>query len=139
MIKTRTLKQSITFSGSAHELFEMLMDEKQHAALTDSKTRIDRNVGGTFSTYDGGITGKNLEVVPDKKIVQLWTIETEGWPAGHWSRVTFSFEEKGGKTKLSLAHADIPVAAFKDIQEGWKQYYWSPMKKQLKKSPYADI
>lgn len=133
MIKTRTLKQSITFSAPAHEVFELLIDEKKHAELTDSKTLIDRRPGGSFSTYDGGITGKNLEVVQDRKIVQLWTIETEGWPAGHMSRATFAFEEKAGKTKLTLTHADIPAAAFKDIQDGWKQYYWTPMKALLKK------
>jgi hypothetical protein len=33
---------------------------------------ISREVGGAYSAYSGYITGQNLELLPDQKIVQSW-------------------------------------------------------------------
>lgn len=45
---TRTIRQILSFHARAHDVFEMLMDEKKHALFTGGSARIDRNVGGTF-------------------------------------------------------------------------------------------
>ena len=62
-MKTRTIRQTISFHASAHDVFEMLMDEKKHALFTGGSAQIDPTVGGTFSTNDGYSTGTNLELV----------------------------------------------------------------------------
>ena len=67
------------------------MDEKKHAQFTGAKVKISRKTGGKFDIWEGAITGENLELVPDKKIVQSWRYSD--WPEGQFSTVTFSLEE----------------------------------------------
>jgi len=69
---TRTIKQSVTIKASPHVVYEALMDSKKHAAFTGGKATISRKVGGKFSVFDEYAEGENLELVPDKKIVQSW-------------------------------------------------------------------
>jgi len=131
-VKTKTIRQSVTFSAVPHRIYEMLMDSKMHAEFTEVGATISRKVGGRFSTFDGWAEGKNLELVKDKKIVQLW--RGSDWPAKHWSTVTYELKKAGKGTKLVFTHAGVPLDKAKDIAEGWKEFYWSKMKDFLKNS-----
>ena len=84
---SKIIKQTVTFKASPHEVYEALMDSKKHAAFTGGKASISREVGGSIMAYDEYITGKNIELVPDQKIVQDW--RAVDWPEGYYSRVTF--------------------------------------------------
>jgi activator of HSP90 ATPase len=123
------LKQTATFNASPHAVYEILMDEKQHSTFTGGIAKISREVGGDFSIYDGDIQGKNIELIPDKKIVQSWRYND--WPVGHYSTVTFLLEPSVKGTKLTFTQTDIPDFKFEDIKQGWKDYYWQPIKAML--------
>ena len=69
-MRTKTIRQSVTFKAKPHEIYELLMDSDKHSRLTGSIAQIERNVGSEFSVYDGNIRGINLELVPDQKIIQ---------------------------------------------------------------------
>lgn len=116
--------------GTPHQVFELLMDSKKHAAITGDKAKIGRKVGSTFTTFDGWATGKTIELVKDKKIVQLW--RGSDWPTGHYSTATFVIlsAPKGG-TKLLFTQTEIPTTFAKDVSQGWREYYWEPMKAAL--------
>lgn len=105
------------------------MDSKKHAAFTEAEATISRKVGGTFQTYDGYATGSNLEVVPDKKIVQTW--RASDWPEEHYSTVTFALSEKNGETTLEFTQTEIPLEAYPDIKQGWQEWYWDRLKHYL--------
>lgn len=120
------LKQTATFKASPHAVYEILMDEKQHATLTGGKAQISREVGGDISMYDDDIQGKNMQLIPDKKIVQSWRYRD--WPIGHYSTVTFILEPSVEGTHLIFTQEDIPDFKFDEIKQGWKDYYWKPMK-----------
>ena len=130
-MKTKNIKQSIGFNCTAHDIYEAFMDEKKHAAFTDSKARIDRKVNGKFSIYDGEITGKTLELIPDEKIVQEWRYEYPEWPKDYFSKITINLKEINGKTRLRFFHTGIPEQYASEIEQGWKEYYWEPMKEML--------
>lgn len=130
-MKTKTIKQSVTFPATAHEIYETLMDSKKHAAFTGDEAEISREVGGSFSTFSGYARGTNLELVPDKKIVQTW--RASDWPEGYYSRVTFWLEETDGSTQLTFEQTDVPEDFYDDIYQGWQDYYWSPMQEMLQK------
>jgi activator of HSP90 ATPase len=123
------LKQTATFKASPHVIYEILMDEKQHGKLTGSKAKISREVAGDISIYDGDIQGKNMQLVPDKKIVQSWRYSD--WPIGHYSTVTFTLEPSVEGTHLIFTQEDIPESKFEEIKQGWKDYYWKPIKAML--------
>ncbi len=69
---SKPIKQSVTFKASPHAVYEALMDSKKHSAFTGGKASISRVVGGKYTAYDNYVNGKNIELVPDKKIVQSW-------------------------------------------------------------------
>ena len=90
-MKTKTIRQSVTFKTSPHVIYEMLMDSRKHAKITGEKASISRKIGGKFTAYAGYINGVNLNLVQDKTIVQSW--RGSDWPKGHYSKVTFSLEK----------------------------------------------
>jgi activator of HSP90 ATPase len=128
---TPTIKQTIIFKALPHDVYEALMDSKKHAAFSGSKAVISREVGGTFTAYDDYISGKNIELVPDKKIVQDW--RASDWPQGYYSRVTFSLIPVHDGTRLDFTHANVPEGTEDEFKQGWIDNYWEPMKKFLKK------
>ncbi|HEY6385833.1 MAG TPA: hypothetical protein VIX91_09150 [Candidatus Acidoferrum sp.] len=67
---TPTVSQRVKFSASPEKLFEMYADSKKHAASTGAPAKFSRKVGGAWSAHGRAIGGKNLLIVPGKKIVQ---------------------------------------------------------------------
>lgn len=128
---SRTIRQQVTIGASAHDVYEALMDSRKHARFSGAAAKISRKVGGGISAYGGYITGANLELVPDKKIRQSW--HAQDFPEGHDSEVIFSLSEADGKTRIAFTHKRVPEASYAGIKQGWKDYYWTPMKKMLEK------
>ena len=130
-MKTKTIHQTVTFKATSHDIYETLMDSKKHSQLTGSKAQISKKVGAKFSIYEGEIQGVNLELVPDRKIVQSWRYSD--WPEGHYSKATFLLEESKGVTKLTFTQTEVPEELYQDVAQGWRDYYWQPMKEMLEK------
>ena len=128
-MKTRRIRQSVTFKAAPRQVYELLMDSRKHGTFTGAEARISRKVGGKISAYDGYIEGVNLELVPDKRIVQSW--RGSDWPEGHYSRVTFSLTKVEKGTRLTFNQSGVPGKYYKDINQGWRDFYWSRMKNKL--------
>ena len=130
-MKTKTFKQQVEFAASAEQLYDMIMDEKKHAAFTGGDARITNRKGGKFSVWDDYVTGKNIELIKGKKIVQEW--HASDMPEGHISIVTFEFiPQKNNTTLLKFTHANVPADLSANFEQGWIDHYWEPMKKYLK-------
>jgi len=99
-MKTKNIRQSVTFKPSPHEVYEALMKSRRHAKFTGEKARISSKIGGKLIAYGGYIEGANLDLVPGKKIVQLW--RGNDWPKGHYSKVTFALRKAKGGTHLTF-------------------------------------
>jgi activator of HSP90 ATPase len=130
-MKTVTIRQSAKFKASPHEVYEALMDSRKHSKFTDAKAGISRRIGGKFTAYDGYIEGVNLELVPDEKIVQSW--RGSDWPEGHYSKATFTMRQVEGGTRLTFTQTGVPENQYESISQGWRDYYWKPMKEMLEK------
>jgi len=130
-VKTKNIRQSVTFKASPHEVYEALMDSRRHAKLTGEKARVSRKIGGKLMAYGGYIEGANLDLVPDKKIVQLW--RGSDWPKGHYSKATFALRKVKGGTRLTFTQTGVPAQYYEDIKQGWRDFYWAPMKKMLER------
>jgi len=128
---SKPIKQTITFKVSPHDVYEALMDSKKHAAFTGGKASISRKVGGKYSAYDNYITGKNLELVPDKKIIQSW--RAVDWAEGVLSTITFTLTPIPEGTRLEFTHEDVPEGTEEEFIQGWIDNYWEPMKVYLEK------
>ena len=113
-MRTKTMRQSVTFRAKPHEIYEVLMDTDKHSSLTGSEVQIDRNVSSEFSVYGGDIKGVNLELVPDQKIVQSWRYSD--WPEGHYSKATFSIKEIPDGTRLTFIQTRVPEEFYDDCR-----------------------
>ena len=124
-------RQTVTFNARPSVIFEALMDSRKHSAFTGAPAKISRKVGGSFSCYRGQLTGVNLDIVKNKSIVQAWRAKM--WPKGAWSVVTYRLAAAPrGKTKLRFSHTGIQSGGAKAITNGWKSFYWDPLKASLK-------
>ena len=128
---SQTIRQSVTFKATPHEVYEVLMDSRKHARFTGSKASISRKVGGKFTAYAGYITGTNLELVADRKIVQAW--RGSDWPEDHFSRVTFALKKVKGGARLTFTQSGVPDQHHDSIKQGWHDFYWKPMKTWFKR------
>ena len=131
-MKTKTIKQSIFFKAPPETVYELLMDSKKHAAFTGAKASISRTVGGKISAWDGYIQGKNIALVADKKIVQLWRGSESEW-GNNYSTVTFSLAQVKGGTRLTFTQTDIPPNLAPYLATGWEEHYCKPMKEFLRR------
>ncbi len=128
---SRIIKQTVTFKASPHEVYEALMDSSKHADFSGGAAEISREVGGEFMAYDGYIAGKNLELVPDRKIVQSW--RAVDWDEGYFSTVTFELIAVQEGTRLEFTQIDVPDGTEDEFTQGWIDNYWEPMKRFLEK------
>ena len=85
------------------------------------------NIGGTFSAWDGYISGSTLELVPNQRIVQAW--RTSEFPDdAPDSRVEILLEEVESGTKLTFIHSNMPEGQTETYRQGWHDFYYQPMK-----------
>ena len=129
----KTIHHKIVFDADPHEVYEALMDSEKHAQFTNAKAEISRENGGSFSVFDGKVTGYNIKIVPDEKIIQFWRTHTDDWPEGHLSRVEFWLKKKGSGTLLRFTHSDVPENSYEHLDLGWHKNYWAPLKAMLEK------
>ena len=131
MVETKTIEQSVTFNASPYDVYETLMDSEKHSQFSGAKATISREVGGSFTAYDGALSGTILELVPDAKIVQSWRGSDDGWPPDHYSTATFSPEAVDRGTRLNFVQTGAPEESVEQIRQGWQTYYWPKMKQML--------
>jgi activator of HSP90 ATPase len=82
-----------------------------------------------FQLTGGYSTGKNLELIPGKRIVQTW--RAADWPEGVGSTATFDFEQQGDNAVIRFTQTNVPDDYLDAIEQGWVDYYWEPMRTYL--------
>ncbi|MGD0737854.1 MAG: SRPBCC family protein [Terracidiphilus sp.] len=123
------LHYEIDFKASPERLYEALIDQKQFAAFTGMPATIDRTPGGAFSLFGGLIEGRNIELVPNLRIVQAW--RPADWPAGLYTLVRFELKPRGTEATLICDHTSFPAGGYDHLDSGWYTHYWDPLKKYL--------
>ena len=79
--------------------------------------------------FGGRIVGRNVELVPNQRIVQAW--RESNWEPGVYSLVKFQLKEQGAKTKVILDHTGFGEGHFGHLNPGWKVRYWDALEKYL--------
>jgi activator of HSP90 ATPase len=123
------LHYDVTFNATPHRIYEILSDSKEFAALTGLPATIDAREGGAFSIFGGVIVGRNIELVPDQRIVQAW--RPAYWEAGVYSLVKFDLRMEGSKSRLVLDHNGFPEGLADHLNLGWYGHYLKPLAKLL--------
>jgi activator of HSP90 ATPase len=135
------IHQEAVFTASRKRVYDALTDAKQFDKviqlsgvmqamhLPDKPAEISREAGGTFALFGGYITGRQVELVPNQRIVQAW--RTGGWPPGVYSIAKFELVEQGSGAKIVFDHTGFPKGEAEVLASGWKAHYWQPLQKLL--------
>jgi uncharacterized protein YndB with AHSA1/START domain len=67
------IHQEVEFMVPPGRVYEALLDAKQFSQFSGgAPAEIDAREGGTFSCFGGMITGRNIELRGNQRIVQAW-------------------------------------------------------------------
>jgi activator of HSP90 ATPase len=124
------IHQEIDIKAAPGRIYKALTDAKQFSALTgNAPTEISSEEGGPFSVFGGMIVGRNIELVPDRRIVQTWRVKT--WEPGVYSTVRFELRPEGAGTRIVFDHTGFPEEERAHLESGWHSNYWEPLQKSL--------
>jgi activator of HSP90 ATPase len=133
------IHQEPVFKASRKRVYEALTETKQFDklvklsgisdALGTKPTQISNEVGGTFTIFGGHIIGRQLELLPDERIVQAWRVVD--WEPGWYSIAKFNLVEQGSDTKIVFDHTGFPKGLGEHLASGWKEHYWDTLQKYL--------
>jgi activator of HSP90 ATPase len=129
--KSRTsLHQEIEYKAAAQRIYQVLLSSKDFTTFSGAPAEIDPKAGGTFSMFGGLVVGRNVELIPNQRIVQAWRLSQE-FPEGIYSLVKFELSATGPETRIILDHTGFPEGHFDHLDSGWHSHYWEPLRKFL--------
>jgi uncharacterized protein YndB with AHSA1/START domain len=120
----------IDLKGPPQRVYEALLDAKQFAEITGAPAEIQRAAGGSFSLFGGHIQGRNVELVPNRRVVQAW--RAADWPEGVYSIARFELKAQGSGTLLVFDHTGFPPSLKAHLEEGWEEHYWATLRRFFK-------
>jgi activator of HSP90 ATPase len=135
------IHQEVVFKAVPKRIYDALTDASQFQKMEslsaavksmDVHSRpavISREPGGTFSLFGDYIVGRQIELIPNERIVQAW--RTMSWPPGFYSIARFELAAEGASTKLVFDHTGFPAGTAEHLAAGWKSNYWEPLEKLL--------
>ena len=107
-------------------IFTAWLSSEEHTRMTGNPATTSNKAGEEFSAWDEYIKGKNLELNPSTRIVQLWrTSEFEDSDPDSLLEITLEPEVKG--TRITIKHSDLPSHGMQ-YKQGWIDAYFNPMK-----------
>jgi uncharacterized protein YndB with AHSA1/START domain len=111
-------------------LYAYLTDGDTFAAATGMAARIEAREGSAFSLFDGRIEGRQIELVPDERVVQAWRFgdaHPDPWAPGVFSVVRFTLSAQSGGTRLTIDHDAVPPEWVEHLERGYPLFYSEPM------------
>lgn len=118
---------TIDITADPEEVFTALTNPFQIEIWSGYPAEMKAEEGFVFSLWEGDICGVNLEVKPNRLLVQEWFFGEIAEP----SIVTLKLKKVDGTTRVELEHTNIPEEVFEEIVEGWKEYYLGSIKGML--------
>lgn len=126
----RTVTMAADLPCSAARLYRMYLDPKAHAAFTGAPVRIAARPGAVFRAFGGALSGKILQLVPNRLIVQSWR-STHFGKRDIDSTLILAFFAQDEGARIELTHVNVADSDFGGVSEGWSKYYWIPWRNYL--------
>ncbi len=119
----KDFKKYYSIAAPPEDVYRALTNPATIKLWTGEEAEMSDVPGSEFSLWEGSIVGKNIEFVPDKKIVQHWYFGEDSSE----SIVTFLLHPNGPGTSVELRHTHIPDQEYADIVEGWNNSYFGSL------------
>jgi uncharacterized protein YndB with AHSA1/START domain len=128
----RTVTLAAVLPRSPSRLYSMYLNARDHAAFTGSPVTIAARAGAPFKAFGGALTGRILQVIPNRLIVQSWR-SSQFSKRDLDSTLILSFRSTPGGGRIELTHVNVVDTDFAGVSEGWSKYYWIPWRAYLEK------
>lgn len=115
----KTFKKTFKINAEPSDIYSAITNPYTIELWSGYPAKMSTEPGSEFSLWEGDITGRNIEFIQDKKVVQEWYFgeQTEK------SIVTISIMPAGENSEVTVEHSNIPDEEFSNIAEGWREYY----------------
>lgn len=137
-----SIHQEVNFKASRKRVYDVLTNAAQFDKMVRASdamksglppnpkpTVVSRQPGGAFVAFGGYLSGRNVELIPNQRLVQAW--RAASWPPGVYSIVRFELTDDGAGTQLVFDHTGFPLGQAQHLADGWRDNYWTPMAKVL--------
>mgnify|MGYP001070814604 FL=1 len=115
----KTFKKTFRINAEPSEVYSALTNPYTIELWSGYPAEMTTEPGSEFSLWEGDITGRNIEFVQDKKLVQEWYFGEQS----EKSIVTISIFPDKDNSSVTVEHTNIPDEEFDNIAEGWREYY----------------
>jgi activator of HSP90 ATPase len=115
----KTFKKSFKINAEPSDIYSAITNPYTIELWTGYPAVMSEIPDSEFSLWDGDITGKNLEFIHDKKVVQEWYFGSQSAK----SIVTITINSEKEDSVVIIEHTNIPDEDYADIAEGWSEYY----------------
>lgn len=119
-----TLKTTI--KATAKEIYSTWLSSEGHTNMTGGKANVSDKIGGSFTAWDGYISGKNISLESNYKIIQSWR-SSQFEASEEDSIIEVTLNETNGETEVTLIHSKVPESG-EHYKKGWDEHYFQPMK-----------
>ena len=126
----KQIEQTYFIKASVESVWNALTNAELIEKWGAGPAEFQATEGGKFSLWGGDINGINNKVEKNNLLEQDW------YGHDHPDRcykVAFKLKSSDGNTVVTLSHADVPDEEEKDFADGWKDYYFDPIKELLEK------
>lgn len=125
----KVIRLEYKIKAPIEKVWKCLVDAAEIEKWGAGAATMDDKAGTEFKLWGGDVYGRNLQVIPNKSLMQEWY-------GGKWekpSKVIFVLTEIKGGTLVYLHHEGVPEHEYEAIKDGWKRYYLGEIKKYLEK------
>ncbi|MGE0564841.1 MAG: SRPBCC domain-containing protein [Pseudolabrys sp.] len=132
---SKTIDVAVDFKqAKARQLYDDYLNAKAHSDIIGAPVTVAPKIGAAFSAFGGGLSGRILELVPGRMIVQSW--RGQPWRTDDLdSTLVLTFEDTAKGARIRLVHANIPEQAAEMVNEQkWDERYWTPWKTYLRRA-----
>jgi activator of HSP90 ATPase len=123
------IKQTITIKTTPEQIYAALTSATKFSEATGAPAEISNDEGGVFSCFGGQITGRHIELIPNKRIVQAW--RAAPWDEGIYSIVKFDISKTGDSSTIEMTHSGFPAETAEHLEGGWHKMYWDQLRAYL--------
>ena len=121
------IHKEATFPVAPERIYELLTNGAKFGAVTGKPGKGGGSAGAYFSAFDDWLEGRQIELVPNERVVQAWRF-TE-WDPGVYSIVRFTLTPEGSGTKLVVDHDAYLADYHEHLSTNWGPFYFEPFAK----------
>ena len=129
-----SIHQQVTIAASPGEVYAVLADASALSALSGMDGKSGLAEGDEYSPFGGRVTGRQVELVPGSRIVQVWRLPE--WETGKYTVVRFTLEPVDDGTRLTVDQDGYPEGSdtvgchetwHDHLSQGWGMFYLAPL------------